>query len=101
MKSEAEKHAEEDKKRKELIEAKNYADNAAYTAEKMLRENGEKIADDQKKKVEELVAQSARKLLKVKMWKRSVKQTEELGQLIQQIGASLYQQDERGQAAGS
>jgi molecular chaperone DnaK len=38
MKKEAEAHADEDKKRKELIEARNNADNAAYTAEKLLRD---------------------------------------------------------------
>jgi len=99
MKSEAEKHAEEDKKRKEIIEARNYADNAAYTAEKTLRENGDKIADDQKKKVEELVAQ-LRESAKGEDAEKIRKETEELGQLIQQIGASLYQQGEQGQAAG-
>ena len=99
MKSEAEMHAEEDKKRKELIEARNYADNAAYTAEKTLRENGEKIADDEKKKVEELVAQ-LRESAKSEDAEKIRKETEELGQLIQQIGASLYQQGEQGQAAG-
>ena len=100
MKAEAEIHAEEDKKRKDIIEAKNYADNAIYTAEKTIRENGEKIADDQKKKAEELSAK-----LKETAAGEDVdairKQTEELGQLIQQIGASLYQQDDAGNAAGA
>jgi len=100
MKAEAEQHAEEDNKRKDLIEAKNYADNAAYTAEKTLRENGEKIAEDQKKKAEELVA----KLRKTAAGEDTAairKQTEELGQLIQQIGASLYQQEGADQSADS
>jgi len=100
MKTEAEQHAEEDKKRKDLIEAKNYADNAAYTAEKTLRENGEKIAEDQKKKVEELVAK-LRETAAGEDTDAIRKQTEELGQLVQQIGASLYQQEGAGQAAGS
>jgi len=100
MKAEAEQHAEEDNKRKDLIEAKNYADNAAYTAEKTLRENGEKIADDQKKKAEELVAK-LRETAAGEDTDTIRKQTEELGQLIQQIGASLYQQEGADQAAGS
>ncbi len=100
MKTEAEQHAEEDKKRKDLIEAKNYADNAAYTAEKTLRENGEKIAEDQKKKVEELVAK-LRETAAGEDTDAIRKQTEELGQLVQQIGASLYQQEGAGQATGS
>jgi molecular chaperone DnaK len=100
MKVEAEQHSEEDEKRKDLIEAKNYADNAAYTAEKTLRENGEKIADDQKKKAEELVAK-LRETAAGEDTDAIRKQTEELGQLIQQIGASLYQQEDAGQATDS
>jgi len=100
MKSEAEQHAEEDNKRKDLIEAKNYADNAAYTAEKTVRENGEKIADDQKKKVEELVTK-LRETAAGEDTDAIRKETEELGQLIQQIGASLYQQEDAGKEADS
>jgi len=100
MKSEAEQHAEEDNKRKDLIEAKNYADSTAYTAEKTVRENGEKIADDQKKKVEELVTK-LRETAAGEDTDAIRKETEELGQLIQQIGASLYQQEDAGKAADS
>jgi molecular chaperone DnaK len=96
MKSEAEKHADEDAKRKELIEAKNYAENAAYTAEKLLRENGEKIAEDQKKKVEEMV-ESLRKVAVGEDTAAIKKETEALGQFIQQVGASLYQQSGEAQ----
>ena len=100
MKSEAEQHAEEDNKRKDLVEAKNYADNAAYTAEKTVRENGEKIADDQKKKVEELVTK-LRETAAGEDTDAIRKQTEELSQLIQQIGASLYQQEDAEKTAES
>jgi len=100
MKSEAEKHSEEDNKRKDLVEAKNYADNAAYTAEKTLRENGEKIADDQKKKTEELVTK-LRETAAGEDTDAIRKQTEELSQLIQQIGASLHQQKDAEKEADS
>lgn len=100
MKLEAEQHSEEDNKRKDLVEAKNYADNAAYTAEKTLRENGEKIADDQKKKAEELVTK-LRETAAGEDTDAIRKQTEELSQLIQQIGASLHQQEDAEKAAGS
>jgi len=96
MKVEAEKHADEDAKRKELIEAKNYAENAAYTAEKMIRDNGEKISDDQKKKIEQMVA-SLRKTAETDNLDAIKKETEEIGQFIQQVGASLYQQEENAQ----
>ena len=52
---EAEAHAEEDKKRKELVETKNQADNMVYGLEKMLKENGDKIGEDDKKKLEEAI----------------------------------------------
>lgn len=56
MKREAEAHATEDKKKQELIEAKNIADTMVYTTEKMMKEVEEKkivITDDEKKNVEE------------------------------------------------
>lgn len=52
---EAEAHAEEDKKRKEFVETKNQADNMVYGLEKMLKENGDKLAEDDKKKLEEAI----------------------------------------------
>jgi molecular chaperone DnaK len=53
MRKEAESHAEEDRKRKELIEAKNNADNTIYTGEKLIKEYGEKLPADMKTQVEE------------------------------------------------
>ncbi len=52
---EAEAHAEEDKKRKELVETKNQADNLVYGLEKMLKENGDKLAEDDKKKLQDAI----------------------------------------------
>jgi molecular chaperone DnaK len=52
MRKDAEAHAEEDRKHKELIEARNLADNATYTAEKTLRDLGDKVPEDMKSKVE-------------------------------------------------
>ena len=46
---EAEAHAEEDKKRRELIEIKNQADQLVYSIEKMVKENGDKLTEDDKK----------------------------------------------------
>ena len=50
---EAEAHAEEDKKRKELIETKNQADNMVYSLEKLLKENGDKLSEADKKSLED------------------------------------------------
>ena len=52
---EAEEYAEQDKKRKELIEVKNQCDGMILAIEKLLRENGDKISEDDKKKLEEAI----------------------------------------------
>lgn len=52
MVRDAESHAEDDRKKKHLIEAKNEADALTYTVEKTLREHGEKISESEKKEVE-------------------------------------------------
>ncbi|MDX9715537.1 MAG: molecular chaperone DnaK [Dissulfurispiraceae bacterium] len=55
MTRDAEEHAEEDKKKKQLIEAKNEADTLVYSIEKSLKDYGDKISDDEKKSVEEAI----------------------------------------------
>jgi len=91
MRKEAEQHAEEDRQHKEIIEARNNADTAAYTAEKTLREGGDKIPADLRKKVEDAVAK-LRQTMNQEDAAAIRRDTEELGQLIQQVGANLYQQ---------
>ena len=56
MVKEAESHAGEDKKKRELIEARNQADGLAYTTEKSLSEHSEKLDDDTKKQIEDALA---------------------------------------------
>jgi molecular chaperone DnaK len=99
MKKEAELHAEEDKKRKELIEARNMADSAVYTAEKTLRDNGDKISEDIKKEVNEQVAK-VREVMNTENTDAIRSETDKLGQVIQKIGASMYQQPGGDQSAG-
>ena len=91
MKQEAEQHADEDNKRKSVIEARNNADNTAYTAEKLLRDNGDKIDDAMKTQVNDLVAK-VREAMAGEDADAILKQTEELNQAVQKIGASMYQQ---------
>ena len=55
---EAEAHAEEDKKQREFVDTKNQADNMVYTLEKMLKENGDKLSADDKKKLEDAIAKA-------------------------------------------
>jgi len=89
MKKEAELHAQEDAKKRELIEAKNLADNLIYTTEKTLREAGDKISAQTKKEIEEKISE----LKKVKDGDNieEIKQkTQELSQTIQKVGAEMY-----------
>ena len=55
---EAEAHAEEDKKRKELVEAKNNLDNMIYGLEKMIKDNGDKLAEEDKKKLQDAIEEA-------------------------------------------
>ena len=65
MRRDAEAHAEEDKNRKETIEARNHADNVAYTAEKTLKDLGDKVGADDKTRIEEKV-KTLREISRVK-----------------------------------
>ncbi|HPC06550.1 MAG TPA: Hsp70 family protein, partial [Anaerolineaceae bacterium] len=99
MRKDAEAHADEDRKRKELIEARNNADSVVYTSEKLLRENGDKVPADMKQQVEEGVrkVRDAMNSEDVETIKRA---SDDLGQVLQKMGASMYQQPEAGSAAG-
>jgi len=55
MKAEAEKFADEDKKKKELVEKKNEADSLIFQTEKTLKDAGDKITEDEKKEIEESI----------------------------------------------
>ena len=91
MRREAETHADEDKKRKDLIEAKNSADNAIYTAEKAIRDFGDKVPAETKSKVETEVA-NVKKTLESDDPSKIKSAAEQLFQVVQQIGAAVYQQ---------
>jgi len=91
MRKEAEVHADEDRKRKEMIESRNNADNAVYTAEKVLRDLGEKIPADLKSNVESEV-QKVRSVMDGEDAEAIRKATESLNQVVQQVGAAAYQQ---------
>lgn len=97
MRREAEANAESDKRRKELIEARNQADNTIYTSEKMLREYGDKVPEDVKKKIDDGV-NKLRQTMNTENIEQIKKDTEQLGQDLQSIGASMYQQQGGPQA---
>ncbi len=100
MRKEAEAHAEEDRKRKELIEVRNHADNTIYTSEKTLQDLGDKVPADLRKQVEEGIS-SVRAVMSSEDPDTIRKATEELGQALQKVGAAAYQQQPGGPAGTS
>jgi len=101
MRKDAESHAEEDKKRKELIEARNHADNTAYAAEKALKEFGDKVPENVRTDIEAKVA-DVRKAAEGEDVEAMKTATGVLGEAIQKIGASVYEQEQEvggGEAA--
>jgi molecular chaperone DnaK len=88
MVKEAEAHAEEDKRRKELVEARNHADAAVYSTEKALKESETRIPADLKKQVEQAAAEVKQLLTSENA--RSIRQaTERLQQAASKIGEAL------------
>ncbi len=91
MKKEAEIHAAEDQKKRELIEVRNGAESLIYTVEKTLKDTGDKVSADTKKQIEEKI--EALKKVKDSDLVEDIKaKTEDLSQLIQKVGTELYQQ---------
>ena len=92
MKKEAEMHAVEDRRQKELIDLRNQADATIYSVEKTLREAGDKVPAEIKKGVEEKIEA----VKKVKDGDDEVvlkKSLDDLQQEIQKIGAEMYKQE--------
>jgi molecular chaperone DnaK len=91
MVKDAEQHADEDRQRKEEIEARNMADQAVYTAEKTLRDLGDKVPEGVRKDVEEK-AEALKQIKDTGSVEELRQKTEALGQALQQVGAAAYEQ---------
>ena len=91
MKREGEMHAAEDARKKEEAELKNSADSLAYSTEKTLREQGDKITSPLKQEVEGKL-QALRTALQGKDMEPVRRTMAELSQSMQKIGAAVYQQ---------
>ncbi len=89
MKKEAETNIEEDKKKKEIIEARNLADNLIYTSEKTLRDAKDKIDEGLKKEIEEKIKE-LEKTKNSDNIEEIKNKSSELSQIIQKAGAELY-----------
>ncbi len=98
MKKDAEAHADEDKKKKEEIDIKNQADVVVFSTEKLIKESGDKMKEDDKKQLEE-------KLEELKKVKDSnniediKKKMEAMNEIAQKIGTEMYQQQAQADQA--
>ncbi|PIV69539.1 MAG: molecular chaperone DnaK, partial [Candidatus Aenigmarchaeota archaeon CG01_land_8_20_14_3_00_37_9] len=96
MVKEAEKHAEEDTKRKEIIETKNEADSLIYTTESTMNQFKNKIDSKLKEKIEESL-KDLKENVKSDDLEKIKKDMEELRKSVQEIGSQIYQQTQAEQ----
>ena len=96
MKKESEVHEGEDKKKKELIDARNLADTLVYTTEKTMKEFGEKVKAEDKKEIEEKI-EALKKVKDSDNIEQIKKASEELSQAIQKVGTELYKAQQQAQ----
>jgi len=91
MQREAEAYAEEDKRKREEVETKNAADTLAYTAEKTLRDQGDKVPSELRQETEGKIAalRSALQSGDINEIRRTM---QELSETLQRVGAAVYQQ---------
>jgi molecular chaperone DnaK len=91
MAKEAEAHAEEDKQKKEAVEARNHLDTAVYQAEKLKGE--EKVGEDDKKAIDEAVEKAKKVVADEKADKNALEAAaKELNDVLMPIGAKMYEQ---------
>ncbi len=98
---EAEKYAEEDKKRKERIEVFNQADALLYTTEKTIKELGDKLSDSEKKDLEEKMKALREVMNDESKGAEDIKKaTEELTKVFHEVSTRIYQEQAAQQQAG-
>ncbi len=96
MKKEAEKYAEEDRKRKEEIENRNKLEQLIYASERSLEEYGDKVPVDVKSEIEEEI-KNAKKILEEGKGDKIKEELEVLSKKIEKIGTAMYQQAQQAQ----
>ncbi len=100
MVNEAKEHADEDKKQRESIDARNTADGLVYSTEKLLKDMGDKVPADMKKKIEDQVA-VLKKAIESNDAEQMKKDTEVLQNLQNELSQQMYAQSSAGgQGAG-
>ncbi len=98
MAKDAEAHAEEDKKKREAIDARNILDSAVYQAEKLKTDNGDKLSDDDKKILDSAIEDAKKVVKDEKADKEAIESAaKELNDKIMPIGAKMYEQAEKSE----
>jgi len=98
MTKEAESHAAEDKKKREVVDLKNQADQLVYSTEKTLKEHGDKVSADTRGKIESAV-NNLKEAAKGEDADAIRKATENLAAVGQELGKVLYEEAAKKQAA--
>jgi len=91
MVRDADQHRQEDQKRKEEVEVRNNADSLIYQAEKLIREQGDKVPGDIKDEVQSKIA-ACRSALESGTLETIQSAVQDLSQSLQKVGAAMYQQ---------
>jgi molecular chaperone DnaK len=100
MVKDAEAHAEEDKKRKAGVEAKNHAEALVHSTEKALSEYGSKVGDAERRAIETALA-DLKEALKGDDAEAITAKTNALGQASMKLGEAMYKQSEGGGGGGA
>ncbi|MCH7693566.1 MAG: molecular chaperone DnaK [Proteobacteria bacterium] len=98
MVNEAEQHADEDKKRRELVEARNHADALVHATEKNLKEFGDKVSEDEKQVIEN-AAKDLREAVEGDDTEAIKAKTEALAQASMKLGEAMYKASQEEEAA--
>jgi molecular chaperone DnaK len=98
MSKDAESHAEEDKKKREVVDLKNQADQLIYSTEKTLKEHGEKVSAETRGNIESAV-NNLKEAIKGEDADAIKKAIENLGTAGQELGKVLYEEAAKKQAA--
>jgi molecular chaperone DnaK len=98
MVKDAESHAEEDKKRKAAVEAKNHAEALVHSTEKALSEHGSKVGDTERRAIENAIA-DLKEALKGDDSSAIQTKTNTLAQASMKLGEAMYKQQQEAQSA--
>ena len=97
MMKDAESHADEDRKRKELVEARNNADQLVYSVDKTIKDLGDKVDQAEIDKAN-AAKEKVKKALEGDNLEEIKAATDELTEVVQQLSVKLYEQAQQAQA---